>query len=160
MDVEWELREAGPPDAEQTVLLLPGGMCSAGSYAEVRAEPALADLRLVAATLPGHAGAPPTDYRVENYARLTAELADKIGADVAVGFSMGASVAAEMRATGRFTGPTVLLGVSLSAKDEPWSSGRSPASVPCRARQHPCRRAGQGRSLDGQTHPGVRGPPT
>jgi pimeloyl-ACP methyl ester carboxylesterase len=120
MDVDWELREAGPPDAEQTVLLLPGGMCSAGSYAEVMAEPALADLRLVAATLPGHAGAPPpTDYRVENYARLTAELADKIGADVAVGFSMGASVAAEMLATGRFTGPTVLLGVSLSAKDEP-----------------------------------------
>src|SRR4249919_1641391 len=66
MDVEWQLREAGPPDAEQTVLLLPGGMCSAGSYAEVMAEPALADLRLVAATLPGHTGAPPpSDYSVE-----------------------------------------------------------------------------------------------
>ena len=120
MNDEWELREAGPPDAEQTVLLLPGGMCGAGSYAEVMAEPALANMRLVAATLPGHAGTPPpTDYSVENYARLTAELADKIGADVAVGFSMGASVAAEMLATGRFTGPTVLLGVSLSAEDEP-----------------------------------------
>src|SRR5919198_2875788 len=66
MDVEWELREAGPPDAEHTVLLLPGGLCGAGSYAEVMAQPALAGMRLVAATLPGHAGAPPPDdYSVE-----------------------------------------------------------------------------------------------
>ena len=32
---------------------------------------------------------------------------------------MGASVALEMIASGRFTGPVVLLGVSLSAEDEP-----------------------------------------
>jgi pimeloyl-ACP methyl ester carboxylesterase len=116
----WELREAGPVDAEHTVLLLPGGMCSAGSYAEVMAEPALAGTRLVAATLPGQAGAPPPDdYSVENYARLTGELATKVGADVVVGFSMGACVAVEMVASGGFTGPAVLLGVSLSAKDEP-----------------------------------------
>jgi pimeloyl-ACP methyl ester carboxylesterase len=61
MDVDWELREAGPPDCESTVLLLPGGLCSAGCYAEVMAEPALAGTRLVAATLPGHAGTPPPD---------------------------------------------------------------------------------------------------
>jgi pimeloyl-ACP methyl ester carboxylesterase len=120
MAVDWELREAGPPDAERTVLLLPGGMCSAGSYAEVMAEPALANMRLVAATLPGHVGTPPPDdYSVENYARLTAELATKVGADVVVGFSMGGTVALEMVASGGFTGPVVLLGVSLSAKDEP-----------------------------------------
>ena len=102
------------------MLLLPGGMCSAGSYAEVMAEPALAGMRLVAATLPGHAGAPPPDdYSIENYARLTAELAKKLGADVVVGFSMGASVALEMVASGAFTGPVVLLGISLSPKDEP-----------------------------------------
>ena len=118
--VDWELREAGPVDAERTVLLLPGGMCSAGSYAEVMAEPALAGMRLVAATLPGHAGAPPPDdYSVENYARLTNELATKIGADIVVGFSMGATVALEMVASGGFTGPVVLLGISLSAEDEP-----------------------------------------
>src|SRR5437764_8782270 len=88
MALEWELREAGPADATQTVLLLPGGLCSAGSYAEVMAEPALAHLRLVAATLPGQAGAPPPDdYSVENYARLTAELAKRLGADVVVGFA-------------------------------------------------------------------------
>src|SRR3954452_10704905 len=97
MDIEWELRESGPLDAEQTVLMLPGGMCSAGSYAEVMAEPALKDMRLVAATLPGQAGAPPPgDYSVENYARLTAELARTTSADVVVGFSMGATVAFEM----------------------------------------------------------------
>ncbi len=120
MDIEWDLREAGPLDAAHTVLLLPGGMCSAGSYAEVMAEPALAGTRLVAATLPGHAGAaPPEDYSIENYARLTAELAAKVGADLVVGFSMGGSVALEMVASGSFTEPAVLLGISLSAEDEP-----------------------------------------
>jgi pimeloyl-ACP methyl ester carboxylesterase len=118
--VDWELREAGPLDAEHTVLLLPGGMCGAGSYAEVMAEPALASTRLVAATLPGHAGAPPPDdYGIENYARLAAELAAKVGAEVVVGFSMGASVALEMVVQRGFTGPAVLLGISLSAEDEP-----------------------------------------
>ncbi len=120
MSVDWELREAGPLDAEHTVLLLPGGLCSAGTYAELMAQPGLAKMRLVAATLPGHAGAPPPDdYSMENYARLVADLATKLGADVVVGFSLGAAVALEMVASGGFTGPTVLLGVSLSAKDEP-----------------------------------------
>jgi len=84
------------------------------------AEPALAGTRLVAATLPGQAGAPPPDdYSVESYAALVTELATKVGADVLVGFSMGASVAVEMVTSGNFTGPVVLLGVSLSSKDEP-----------------------------------------
>src|SRR4051812_47725939 len=120
MDVDWELREAAPVDAERTVLLLPGGLCGAGSYAELMAEPALAEMRLVAATLPGHAGAPPPDdYSVENYARITSELATTVGADVVVGFSMGGSVALEMVASGAFRGPAVLLGIALSAEDEP-----------------------------------------
>lgn len=120
MDVSWELREAGPPDAEHTVLLLPGGMCSAGFYAEVMAEPALTGTRLVAATLPGHAGAPPPeDYSIANYARLATELATDVEADVVAGFSIGASVALEMVASGSFSGPVVLLGVALSAPDEP-----------------------------------------
>ena len=102
------------------MLLLAGGLCSAGSYAELMEEPTLANVRVVGATLPGHAGAPPPDdYRIENYARLGTELASRVGADVVVGYSMGASVALEMVASGAFTGPAVLLGVSLSAKDEP-----------------------------------------
>ncbi len=120
MAYEWELREQGQGDAAHTVLLLPGGMCSAGSFAELMAEPALAGMRLVAATLPAQAGAPPPDdYSVENYARLTSELAKRLGADIVVGFSMGAVVAVEMVISGAFTGPVVLLGVSLSPKDEP-----------------------------------------
>jgi pimeloyl-ACP methyl ester carboxylesterase len=84
------------------------------------AEPALAGARLIAATLPGQAGAPPPDdYSVESYARLVTELVTKVGADVVVGFSMGANVAVEMVTSGNFTGPVVLLGVSLSPKDEP-----------------------------------------
>ena len=118
-DVDWELRETGPPEAECTVLLLPGGLCSAGSYAEVMAEPVLSGTRLVAATLPGNAGAPPLgDYSVESYARVTTELAKEISADVVVGYSCGASVAFEMVVSGSFTGPVVLLGISLSSKDE------------------------------------------
>lgn len=120
MGIEWQLRESGPADAERTVLLLPGGMCSAGSYAEVMAQPALAETRLVAATLPGQAGAPAFDvYSVADHARHVAELASKVGADVVAGFSMGAVVTVEMIAAGGFTGPVVLLGVSLSPKDEP-----------------------------------------
>jgi pimeloyl-ACP methyl ester carboxylesterase len=120
MALEWELREQGPADAAHTVLLLPGGMCSAGSFAELMAEPALAGMRLVAATLPGQAGAPPPDdFSVENYARLTSELAKRLGADIVVGFSMGANVVVEMVVSGAFKGPVVLLGVSLSTKDEP-----------------------------------------
>jgi pimeloyl-ACP methyl ester carboxylesterase len=114
-------------------------MCSAGSYAEVMAEPVLAGTRLVAATLPGHAGAPPPeDFGIENYARLTSELAKSVSADVVVGYSMGGSVAFEMIASGAFTGPVVLLGVSLSTKDEPFffrglvQSGTVLGSMPSR----------------------------
>src|SRR5689334_384669 len=120
MAYDWQMVESGPADAEHTVLLLPGGMCSAGSYAEVMAEPALAGTRLIAATMPGQAGAPPLDnYSPAAYARHTAELVTKVGADVVVGFSMGACIAVEMLTSGLFTGPTVLLGVSLSPRDEP-----------------------------------------
>ncbi len=120
MDTRWEIVESGPGDAERTVLLLPGGMCSARSYAEVMAESALAGTRLIAVTMPGHAGAPaPQDFSTEEYARITAELAKSVGADVVVGFSMGAMVAYEMVVSGGFAGPVVLLGVSLSAADEP-----------------------------------------
>ena len=101
MEIDWELREAGPRNAESTVLLLPGGMCSAGSYAEVMAQSALAAMRLIAATMPGHAGAPPPDdYSVENYARVTAELATSVGANVIVGFSMSASVVLDYETPG------------------------------------------------------------
>lgn len=120
MGTDWQLRESGPADAASTVLLLPGGMCSADSFAEVMAQPVLGRLRLVAATMPGHAGAAPLeDCSMASYARVSAELAAEIRADVVVGFSMGACVAVEMVTSGAFTGPVVLSGVSLSSPDEP-----------------------------------------
>ena len=119
MQIAWDTVEFGPSDAEQTVLLLPGGMCSARSYLELAQQPSLSRLRLVAATLPGMAGAPsPDDYSHEAYGQITAELATKVGADVVVGFSMGANVALEMVEKKLFTGPAVLLGISLSRRDE------------------------------------------
>jgi len=118
--MDWELYEAGPQDANHTVLLLPGGLTAARSYAEVMTQPAIGDLRLIAATLPGHCGTPPpSDITIENYARLAGELAKDRGCDVVVGFSMGATVALEMVASGVFAGPTVLLGISMSSADEP-----------------------------------------
>jgi pimeloyl-ACP methyl ester carboxylesterase len=120
MSPDWDIRESGPPGADRTVLLLPGGLNTARSYAEVMAQPALSGVRLVAATLPGHGGTPPPeDFDIENYARLAAKLAADLGCDVVAGFSMGASVALEMAVSGAFPGPVVLLGVSLSLRDEP-----------------------------------------
>jgi pimeloyl-ACP methyl ester carboxylesterase len=120
MNSDWELVESGSAGASKTVLLLPGGMCSARSYADVMAQDAPAGTRLVAVTFPGQAGTtPPDDVSVEHFARITAELAKRENADVVVGFSMGAVVAAEMVIAGAFTGPVVLLGVSLSSPDEP-----------------------------------------
>jgi pimeloyl-ACP methyl ester carboxylesterase len=120
VETKWESVESGPADAEQTVLLLPGGMCSARSYAELMAESSLARTRLLAVTMPGHAGAaPPKDFSTESYAQITAELAKSAGVDLVVGFSMGAMVAYEMVVSGAFAGPVVLLGASLSAADEP-----------------------------------------
>src|SRR5712691_9140027 len=120
MSVEWETVESGPAAADRTVLLIPGGLMSARSYAELMAQPALAGVRLVAVTLPGHAGAPPPeDFSVETCARHAADLAAGLGCDAVVGFSFGATVAREMAASGACREPVVLLGISLSSRDEP-----------------------------------------
>lgn len=68
MGVGWELVRSGPDAAEHGVLLLPGGASPARSYSGVMAQPVLAGMRLVAATLPGNVGTPPpTDFSIENY---------------------------------------------------------------------------------------------
>jgi len=41
----WDMVQSGPGDAESTVLLLPGGWCTAVFYQELMAEPALAGIR-------------------------------------------------------------------------------------------------------------------
>ena len=119
MSLEWEVVESGPKIADRTVLLLPGGMHRSRSYAELMAQPALAGVRLIAVTLPGHGGTPPpADFSIENYARLAAGLVTEFGCDAVLGFSFGATGAFEMVATGAFSGPVVLLGTSLSPSDE------------------------------------------
>ena len=115
----WDLRESGPTDAASRVLLLPGGLCTAAFYQELMAEPKIADVRLIAATLPGHGGTrAPDDLSVENYARLAGRLASEYDCDVVVGHSMGANVALEMAAAGEFRGPLVLLAPCFSRADE------------------------------------------
>jgi pimeloyl-ACP methyl ester carboxylesterase len=115
----WDRLESGPSDARHTVLLLPGGMCTAVQYEELMAEPALVGVRMIAVTLPGMGGTiAPADLSVENLARLTGRCAADLGCDVVVGFSMGASVALEMAGSGAFHGPLVLLAPSFSRRDE------------------------------------------
>src|SRR6478752_6547175 len=115
----WDMIQSGPADAEHTVLLLPGGWCTAVFVQELMAEPALAGIHLVAITLPGNGGTPaPGDLTVENYARRTVELAERLGCTAVVGHSLGANVALEMAGSGAFTGPVVLLAPSFSRRDE------------------------------------------
>jgi pimeloyl-ACP methyl ester carboxylesterase len=115
----WDRLESGPANAARTVLLLPGGMCSAAMFEEVMAEPTLADVRLVAVTLPGHAGTPaPDDTSIETYSERCGELARDLQCDAVVGFSMGANVALEMVGSEVFRGPVVLLAPAFSRVDE------------------------------------------
>src|SRR6186713_661220 len=93
MRESWELLTAGPPDADRSVLLLPGGANAARSFNLVMADPGLAGVRLVATTLPGMAGAPASeDMSIRELSRRAGELADEHACDVVVGFSHGATV--------------------------------------------------------------------
>ena len=119
MRESWELLTAGPPDADRAVLLLPGGANAARSFDLVMADPALSGVRLVATTMPGMAGARPSeDVSIPSMSRRAAELADEHGCDVVVGFSHGATVALDMVLSRLFQGPAVLLGISLTPPDE------------------------------------------
>jgi pimeloyl-ACP methyl ester carboxylesterase len=119
--MRWDLRESGPAEAERTVLLLPGGMCTGVWYDDIVSEArrANAPIRFVAATLPGFGPTePPPELTMETYARLAGKLASDLGCDVVVGHSFGANVAIEMAALGEFTGPMVLLSPSFCREDE------------------------------------------
>jgi pimeloyl-ACP methyl ester carboxylesterase len=125
----WELREAGPPDAKRTVLLLAGALASARCYDALVGHSTLTagSVRLVAATLPGFGRTPaPDDVTVENYGRLAADLAARLGADAIAGHSLGANVTLEMALRGGCSGPFVLLSPQLLPKgrvDLPACSG-------------------------------------
>src|SRR6476620_9046442 len=97
MRESWELVTAGPPEADQSVLLLPGGANAARSFNLVMADPGLSGVRLVATTLPGMAGAPLfEDVSIPALSRRAAELAEEHRCGVVAGFSHGATVALDM----------------------------------------------------------------
>jgi pimeloyl-ACP methyl ester carboxylesterase len=117
----WEVHDHGPPDASHSALCLPGALCSDEFFADVLAEPSLAEagIRLVTTTLPGYAGSAPTsDYGIEGYAAGATSLAETLGCDAIVGHSLGANVAIEMAGSGAFSGPLVVLSPSFSWADE------------------------------------------
>lgn len=112
-------RELRPGGARGTALLLAGALASDVFFEDVAAEPGLEGMRLMAATLPGYAGtAPPADDRIEAYAAAACDLAAELGAGVVAGHSLGAGVAIEMAASGRYTGALVLISPSFSRQDE------------------------------------------
>jgi pimeloyl-ACP methyl ester carboxylesterase len=116
---DWDIRESGPSDAETTVLLLPGGMCTAVFFEPIIDALAAAPIHVVAATLPGFGGTPHTaDFSVEHYASLAGQLAGEVRADIVGGHSLGGNVALEMAARGEFDGPLLLLSPSFSREDE------------------------------------------
>lgn len=99
--------------------MIPGGMCSHEFYADLMAEPALADLGMVAVTPPGFGRTEaPDDVGMLSYVRLLADLAAEERCDLVVGHSLGANWALEMAAAGCFSGPLVLLSPTFSRGDE------------------------------------------
>jgi pimeloyl-ACP methyl ester carboxylesterase len=117
--LDWDIRESGPSDAEATVLLLPGGMCTAVFFEPIMGALLGAPVHLVAATLPGFGRTPHTaDFSVEHYASLAGQLAGELRADIVGGHSLGGNVALEMAATGEFDGQVLLLSPTFSREDE------------------------------------------
>ena len=116
---DWDIRESGPSNAERTVLLLPGGMCTAVFFEPIMDALVGAPVRVVAATLPGFGRTPhPADFSIENYASLAGQLAGDVRADIVGGHSLGGNVALEMAARGEFDGPVLLLSPTFSREDE------------------------------------------
>jgi pimeloyl-ACP methyl ester carboxylesterase len=117
--LDWDIRESGPSDAESTVLLLPGGMCTAVFFEPIMDALVSAPVHVVAATLPGFGRTPYTaDFSVENYASLAGQLAGELRAEIVGGHSLGGNVALEMAARGEFDGHVLLLSPTFSREDE------------------------------------------
>jgi pimeloyl-ACP methyl ester carboxylesterase len=117
----WDLHIFGPAEADHTVLLLPGAMCTAAFFDDLVKEPKLsaASIRFVAATVPGFGDTRPLeDPTMENATRLAGRLASDLGCDAVVGHSVGGNLALEMVATGEFSGPVALLEPAFSREDE------------------------------------------
>ena len=116
-----EIGPARPADPSHTVLLIPGGLCTAAFYEDLVQEPALAGapIRFVATTIPGFGDTPPlADISMENMSRTAGQVASELGCDAVVGHSIGGNIALEMVAAGDFAGPVLLLEPSFTRADE------------------------------------------
>lgn len=121
----WQLFRRGPAAGEtrRRVLLMPGGFCTAMSYIDLVAEPALADagIELLAANPPGFAdNAPPEGFghTTTEYAELIEALAADQRLDVLVGHSLSANILIEVAARNNYDGRIVLLGPCLRYRNE------------------------------------------
>ena len=122
---DWQVFVRGPePAAERArVLLLPGGFCTALTYVDLVAEPALAEAGITTFTAnpPGFAdNAPPEGFghSTSEYAESIERLAADQRLDVLVGHSLTANVLIELAARGNYGGPVVLLGPCLRQRNE------------------------------------------
>lgn len=119
----WEIFRRGPRDSGRRVLLLPGGFCTALTYVDVIAQPAIAgaEIETWAANPPGFAeNAPPAGftYSTDEYAELVEELAGDEGLAVLAGHSLSANILIEVAARGNFEGPIILLDPCLRYRNE------------------------------------------
>ncbi|MBV1855060.1 alpha/beta fold hydrolase [Catellatospora tritici] len=122
-DDNWEIIENTPDQTASRVLMLPGLFCTAEFYTDVLSDPALAEAGVLAraADPPGFAGRPVPkgfDYRVETYADLVEQYAERESIDLIVGHSYFANVGVEIAARGRYRGKLLLLSPSFSRADE------------------------------------------
>ena len=116
-----DLHRSGPDSADHTVLLIPGGLCTAAFFDALVKEQELtkASIRFVAVTLPGFGPTRPiVEPTMEAAVRFFSEVASEYGCDAVVGHSVGANIALEMVATGQFSGPVALLEPAFSRDDE------------------------------------------
>lgn len=101
------------------VLLMPGGFCTALSYIDLVVE--LPEFTTLAVNPPGFAtNAQPEGfgYTTTEYAELVEELAVSERLDLLVGHSLSANILIEVAARGNWSGPVVLLGPCLRARNE------------------------------------------
>ena len=118
----WSLREAGPSEAERTVLLLAGALATARCYDALVGHPEPDGGDRPAGC--GHRSRVRTDHGADDVsieklrpARGGSRRRPR-GADAVAGHSLGANVALEMALTAGYSGPVVLLSPSLCRRDE------------------------------------------
>ncbi|MFT4049631.1 MAG: alpha/beta hydrolase [Solirubrobacterales bacterium] len=118
---QWQIFRRRPEGEAQRVLLLPGGFCTAMTFVDLVADPALAGIETWAANPPGFgANVAPEGFgfATTDYAESIEKLAAEQGVDVLVGHSLSANILIEVAARGAFTGPIVLLDPCLRYRNE------------------------------------------